>query len=79
KLEPAEVFHQVLEHRWYMSQARGRSVPLAEVVTSYIDDVLSHRRDEATVMGPPTDTMSLATISDASAPETGEVPTTDTD
>ena len=23
KLEPAEVFHQVLEHRWYMSQARG--------------------------------------------------------
>ena len=24
KLEPAEVFHQVLEHRWYMSQARGK-------------------------------------------------------
>ena len=48
KLEPAEVFHQVLEHRWYMSQARGRSVPLAEVVASYIDDVLRHRRDEAT-------------------------------
>jgi hypothetical protein len=53
KLEPAEVFHQVLEHRWYMSQARGQSVPIAEVVSSYIDDVLRHRRDEATVMGPP--------------------------
>ncbi|WP_394685500.1 DUF4032 domain-containing protein, partial [uncultured Microbacterium sp.] len=79
KLEPAEVFHQVLEHRWYMSQARGRSVPLAEVVSSYIDDVLRHRRDEATVMGPPTDTMSLPTVSDADAPATGEVPTTDTD
>ena len=38
KLEPAEVFHQVLEHRWYMSQARGRAVPLAEVLTSYIDE-----------------------------------------
>jgi hypothetical protein len=62
KLEPAEVFHQVLEHRWYMSQARGRSVPLAEVLTSYIDDVLRHRRDEATVMGPVTETMSIPVV-----------------
>ncbi|MFT4280256.1 DUF4032 domain-containing protein [Microbacterium sp.] len=59
KLEPAEVFHQVLEHRWYMSQARGTSVPIAEVVSSYINDVLRFRRDEATVMGPPTETMAL--------------------
>ena len=62
KLEPAEVFHQVLEHRWYMSQAKGRSVPLAEVLASYIDEVLRHRRDEATLMGPPTETMSLPVI-----------------
>src|SRR3546814_7105527 len=72
KLEPAEVFHQVLEHRWYMSQARGRSVPIAEVLTSYIDDVLRHRRDEATVMGPPTDTVSLPVI-------TGAIPEVDDD
>ncbi|MGN7861380.1 DUF4032 domain-containing protein [Microbacterium sp. 22303] len=70
KLEPAEVFHQVLEHRWYMSQAQGRSVPLAEVLTSYINDVLRHRRDEATIMGPPTETMSLPVI-------TGSVPVSD--
>ena len=62
KLEPAEVFHQVLEHRWYMSQASGRSVPLAEVIASYIDDVLRHRRDEATLMGPVTETMALPVI-----------------
>ena len=62
KLEPAEVFHQVLEHRWYMSQARGKAVPLAEVLSSYIDDVLSHRRDEATLMGPVTETMALPVI-----------------
>ncbi|WP_438352283.1 DUF4032 domain-containing protein [Microbacterium sp. CJ88] len=62
KLEPAEVFHQVLEHRWYMSQAQGRAVPLAEVLTSYIDDVLRHRRDEATVMGPPTETMAIPVV-----------------
>ncbi|MBZ4488149.1 DUF4032 domain-containing protein [Microbacterium sp. cx-55] len=66
KLEPAEVFHQVLEHRWYMSQARGRAVPLAEVLTSYIDDVLRHRRDEATVMGPTTETMTIPVLTTAS-------------
>ncbi len=44
KLEPAEVFHQLLEHRWFMSQAEGKSVPLAEALTSYIDNVLRHRR-----------------------------------
>ena len=62
KLEPAEVFHQVLEHRWYMSQARGRSIPIAEVLSSYIDGVLRHRRDEATVMGPPTETMAVPVV-----------------
>ncbi|MBN9194138.1 DUF4032 domain-containing protein [Microbacterium sp.] len=72
KLEPAEVFHQVLEHRWYMSQARGKSVPLAEVLTSYIDDVLRHRRDEATIMGPPTETTALPIIADDEIPEDDE-------
>lgn len=65
KLEPAELFHQVLEHRWYLSQTEGRSVPLAEVLSSYVENVLRHRRDEATVMGPPTETMSVPIITDA--------------
>jgi hypothetical protein len=34
-------------------------VPLAEAVTSYIDNVLRHRRDEATVIEPPTGTITL--------------------
>ncbi|HTL40604.1 MAG TPA: DUF4032 domain-containing protein [Pseudolysinimonas sp.] len=54
KLEPAEMFHQLLDHRWYMSQREGRNVPLAEALSSYIDDVLRHRRDEVTVVGPVT-------------------------
>lgn len=54
KLEPAEVFHQLLEHRWYRSQDEKRNVPLAEALTSYIETVLRHRRDEVTVVGPPT-------------------------
>ena len=67
KLDPPELFHQVLEHRWYMSQARGRSVPLAEVLSSYIEDVLRHRRDEATVIAPVTETMSIPVVPDAAS------------
>lgn len=56
KLEPAEIFHQLLDHRWYMSQNEARDVPLAEAVSSYVDTVLRHRRDEATIIDPPTGT-----------------------
>ena len=59
KLEPAEVFHQLLDHRWYISQNEGRNVPLAEALTSYIDTVLRHRRDEVTVVAPVTGTLTL--------------------
>lgn len=59
KLEPAEIFHQLLDHRWYLSQNEGRDVPLAEAVSSYIDTVLRHRRDEATVIGPATGTITV--------------------
>ncbi|MBX3098658.1 MAG: DUF4032 domain-containing protein [Salinibacterium sp.] len=56
KLEPAEIFHQLLDHRWYLSQNEARDIPLAEAVSSYIDTVLRHRRDEATIIDPPTGT-----------------------
>jgi len=56
KLEPAEIFHQLLDHRWYLSQNENRDIPLAEAVSSYVDTVLRHRRDEATIIDPPTGT-----------------------
>lgn len=59
RLEPAEVFHQLLDHRWFMSQNEGRDVPLAEAVSSYVDTVLRHRRDEATVIAPVTGAITL--------------------
>ncbi|GAA1648354.1 DUF4032 domain-containing protein [Georgenia ruanii] len=46
KLEPAEIFHEVLEHRWFISQQQRRDVPVAEAVRSYTDTVLRHRPDE---------------------------------
>jgi hypothetical protein len=59
KLEPAEVFHQLLDHRWYLSQNEDRNVPLAEALTSYIDTILRHRRDEVTVVAPLTGALTL--------------------
>ncbi len=59
KLEPAEIFHQLLDHRWFLSESEQRDVPLAEALTSYIDTVLRHRRDEATVFNPATDAITL--------------------
>ncbi|HLT84121.1 MAG TPA: DUF4032 domain-containing protein [Phototrophicaceae bacterium] len=52
KLEPAEIFHEVLEHRWFISQQQERDVPLPEAVQSYIDNVLRHRPDERAVLDP---------------------------
>ncbi|GAB3607607.1 DUF4032 domain-containing protein [Conyzicola nivalis] len=59
RLEPAEIFHQLLDHRWYMAQNESRDIPLAEAVSSYVDNVLRHRRDEATVIDPPTGAITL--------------------
>lgn len=46
KLEPAEIFHEVLEHRWYLSEAAGYDVALAQAVASYVSEVLPSRPDE---------------------------------
>ncbi|SEE92685.1 DUF4032 domain-containing protein [Ruania alba] len=57
KLEPAEIFHEVLEHRWFMAQEAGHDVPMAEVVPHYIETVLRHRPDEEAILGLDTATL----------------------
>jgi hypothetical protein len=59
KLEPAEVFHQVLEHRWYMCEEQNRDVPLNEAVRDYVENVLKYRRDEDVIVLPPTSSITL--------------------
>ena len=61
KLEPAEVFHQLLEHRWYLAENQQKGVPLIEAVNSYIDNVLAHRRDEEALIGTMTEAITLPT------------------
>jgi methylglyoxal synthase len=43
KVEPAEVFHEILEHRWFLSEAAGRDVGLPTAVSAYVDGVLRPR------------------------------------
>jgi hypothetical protein len=47
KLEPAEVFHEVLVHRWYLSEQREREVDIFETARDYIDNVLTRKPEEA--------------------------------
>ena len=55
KLEPAEVYHQVLEHRWYLSEVAGFDVGLPQTIDSYIASVLQGaRHEQLTVLNPPT-------------------------
>jgi tRNA A-37 threonylcarbamoyl transferase component Bud32 len=51
KLEPTELFVQVIEHRWRLSEEAGRDVGLALAVQSFLADVLVHRPDEQAVLG----------------------------
>jgi tRNA A-37 threonylcarbamoyl transferase component Bud32 len=36
RLEAAEIFHQLLEHRWYLSERRGKELEILEVIDDYL-------------------------------------------
>jgi hypothetical protein len=46
KLEPAELYHEVLEHRWFMGEQAGREIPIDEAAQSYMETVLQNLPDE---------------------------------
>ena len=50
KREPAELFHEILEHRWFLSEAASRDVGVEVAVASYVADVLSHAPDERALL-----------------------------
>ncbi|GAA1144246.1 DUF4032 domain-containing protein [Nesterenkonia lutea] len=56
KLEPAEIMHQLIDHRWQLSEREHRDVSLEQALPSFIDEELKGLRDEATLMiDPPGD------------------------
>jgi hypothetical protein len=48
RLAPAEVFHEVLEHRWFLSEQAQRDVGTPEAARSYFDTVLPRTPKEVT-------------------------------
>ncbi|UTT66434.1 DUF4032 domain-containing protein [Janibacter sp. CX7] len=51
KLEPAEIFHEILEHRWYMAERLGQDVPIEDAIAAYLREVLPSKPDEQSVLG----------------------------
>jgi len=67
KLEPAQLYHEYLEHRWYMAQQAGHDVPREEALASYITNILQSKRDEAVLLEPASERSS--TFNAASHPD----------
>jgi tRNA A-37 threonylcarbamoyl transferase component Bud32 len=53
RLPAAEIFHQVLEHRWFLSERAKKDVGIDEAVRSYIASELPRRPPERVVIAPP--------------------------
>jgi hypothetical protein len=50
KREPAELYHEILDHRWYLSEEKGVDVGLTPAVESYVETVLEGLPDERSVL-----------------------------
>ena len=61
RLEPAEVFHEVLEHRWYLAERAQHDIPIETAIEDYLASVLPGKPDEQAVLG--VDTAALPVIS----------------
>ena len=52
-LPAAEIFHQVLEHRWFLSEKAGKDVGIDEAVRDYVKRVLPSQPPERVVLDLP--------------------------
>jgi len=71
RLDAAQLYHETLEHSWYVSERAGREIPMDEVVASYVDEVLRERPDEVVTLLDPADAGELAELADTSDFGTG--------
>jgi tRNA A-37 threonylcarbamoyl transferase component Bud32 len=51
KRAPAEIFHELLEHRWFLSEQAGKDVGLDRTIPSYVEKVLRSAPDEKLPLG----------------------------
>jgi hypothetical protein len=50
RLDAPELFHELLDHRWYLSEERGSEVSNDEALASLLTSVLPFRPDERTIL-----------------------------
>jgi Domain of unknown function (DUF4032)/Lipopolysaccharide kinase (Kdo/WaaP) family len=56
KMPDAELFHEISEHRWFLSEAQGHDVGRASAVQSYVESVLQYLPAAVVELdGPPTE------------------------
>jgi hypothetical protein len=58
KLEPQEIFTQIIQHKWLLSEQAGRDVGMAPAVQSYLNDILANKPDEQAVLGTTVESLS---------------------
>ena len=60
RLEAAEIFHEVLEHRLKKSEQAGQDISLEDAVRSYVAEVLANRREEASYLSTGSNTEAIS-------------------
>jgi hypothetical protein len=55
KLDDPELFHEILEHRWFMGEQAGEDVATADAVDDYVGAELLDRTDELRILPLPED------------------------
>ena len=85
QIEPAQFFHEVLDHRWFLAEKAGHDVPMAEAVESYITNVLPNYKIDSKTMEQLNDEADAGVIDDESTygdpddPDAGYNPDDDPD
>lgn len=51
RMEPAEVFHEILEHRWFLSEKAGKDVGTTAAAKAYISAILPQTPSTLTLPG----------------------------
>ncbi|MFV0463283.1 MAG: DUF4032 domain-containing protein [Nostocoides sp.] len=68
KLEPAELFHEVLEHRWYLAERAAHDIAIEEAIADYVANVLPDKPDEHAVVGVNTVQMPVIAVDPEESP-----------
>lgn len=67
RIEPAQFFHEVLEHRWFLAEKAGHDVSMPAAVMSYIEHFLPDYELDASVMAAINDDADAGVIDDRRA------------